>query len=135
MPRAPLRPCRHPGCPELTDRGYCLPHRHTNYQQDGQRRGSAARRGYDRHHQRWRALVLARDPLCRACLAVGLSTPSDTADHRIPLERGGTWAIENGQGLCTPCHNRKRGLEGHGWLVDTVAGRGLVPRKTGEGAP
>jgi hypothetical protein len=27
MPKRPLRPCRKPGCPELTDAGYCDQHR------------------------------------------------------------------------------------------------------------
>jgi len=75
--------------------------------------------------------VLARDPLCVSCLSTGRVVPSDTADHITPLEWGGTWSLTNGQGLCTPCHQVKRGHEAHDHIVRVVEGRGLVVVGTG----
>jgi 5-methylcytosine-specific restriction protein A len=66
-------------------------------------RGTAASRGYDARHRKWRRLILATDPVCRIC-HIGAST---VADHVTPLEDGGDWSLENGQGLCSRCHNRK----------------------------
>jgi 5-methylcytosine-specific restriction endonuclease McrA len=67
------------------------------------RRPSAAKRGYGRMHQRWRLLILHRDPICRKC---GVES-SIEADHIVPVEQGGEWSMENGQGLCKTCHSQK----------------------------
>ena len=73
-------------------------------------RPSAAKRSYNRRHQKWRLMVLARDPICKACNRL----PSTDADHIIPLRDGGTWALENGAGLCKSCHSQKTWKESHG---------------------
>jgi 5-methylcytosine-specific restriction protein A len=70
-------------------------------------RESASRRGYGAAHRKWRALILSLHPLCVHCLARGHLTPATVADHIKPLTKGGGWEIENGQGLCAACHNRK----------------------------
>jgi 5-methylcytosine-specific restriction protein A len=66
---------------------------------------SANARGYDRHHQRWRKIVLAANPVCCMCQRAR----STHADHKIP--HGGDWrlrfSIRNGQGLCHKCHSIK----------------------------
>jgi len=51
--------------------------------------------------------VLARDPVCRICWKAAATV----ADHIKPLSRGGDWSLENGQGLCHPCHSRKTAQE------------------------
>jgi len=66
-------------------------------------RPSAAVRGYGRTHQKWRLLVLHRDPVCRHCNRA----ESTDADHVKPLEAGGLSTLENGQGLCHKCHSIK----------------------------
>jgi hypothetical protein len=66
-------------------------------------RASAARRGYNGRHRNWRKLVLARDPICRGCQAA----PSVLAEHIVPLNDGGSWRLENGQGCCLSCGNWK----------------------------
>ena|SRR3990167_1447541 len=106
-PTAPLKPCRFPGCPALTARRFCPEHQAAEYRRQDSVRGSAASRGYGAGHRRWRPLVLARDPLCVFCLTRGLSTPATVADHIVPLSKGGTWELSNGQGLCIPHHNAK----------------------------
>lgn len=68
-------------------------------------RGTAASRGYDAKHRRWRRLILARDPLCQRCLAKNLVVPATVADHIIPLRHGGArFDLANGQALCRACH-------------------------------
>jgi len=99
MPTKPPHPCNHPGCREVTYERFCA--RHAGEPTDF--RASAAKRGYGRHHQRWRLLVLHRDPICAICG----SELSDVADHIQRLQDGGEWSLENGQGLCRPCHSFK----------------------------
>ena len=56
--------------------------------------------------KRLRALILAREPLCRMCKALGITSPSDVVDHIVP-HRGDdrlAWDEANLQGVCTPCH-------------------------------
>ena len=72
--------------------------------------------GYGAAHNAWRQRILARDPFCvdpdrRHPYEARRST---VADHRKPVRLGGTWTMENGQGLCLWCHNAKRGRESHG---------------------
>lgn len=61
--------------------------------------------------QRERAQVLAEEPLCRPCLAAGLTTASVQVDHITPLSKGGSDERENKQGICKPCHDAKSKLE------------------------
>lgn len=53
-------------------------------------RGSAASRGYGRRHEKWRLLILHRDPLCKIAKICKGEAPSTIADHVIPLRS--TWA-------------------------------------------
>lgn len=106
MPRrAGLRVCTKPGCPELVTGGRCPQHQ----KQAEQSRGSSAQRGYGRRHRdRFRAGVLAKNPVCVECG----KRPSSEADHH-PLDRR-TLQLRGldpndpvyGRGLCKPCHDR-----------------------------
>lgn len=109
MPRAPKRPCRYPGCPNLCDSSvYCKTH--AGFSTD-RLRGNAAERGYD---SRWRAArkrFLRRHPLCAECMRQGKLTPATVVDHVIP-HRGNQelfWDENNWQPLCKGCHDRKTG--------------------------
>ena len=51
------RPCLHPGCPELVDRGYCDTHRKA-IPRKPDKRGAAYTRGYGREWQKIRMEVL-----------------------------------------------------------------------------
>jgi len=50
---------------------------------------------------------LAKEPLCRHCLALGKITQAVVADHILALTNGGTDDDDNIQCLCHPCHERK----------------------------
>lgn len=54
-----------------------------------------------------RAELFARDPLCAACMQLGLVTLATQRDHIIPLAEGGSDDRGNEQGLCDPCHEAK----------------------------
>lgn len=125
MPPRPVRECRHAGCRELTRCGFCDAHAQDRHRDDP-RRGSSAQRGYDARHRRWRAMILARDPICvdpyGRHARDGIVVPSTVADHIVPLrpDGAGDWSLENGRGLCAACHgernirglHRQRGREG-----------------------
>lgn len=71
------------------------------------RRLSRQARGYGRAHEKMRERVLAEEPLCRICLAKGISTPTTIADHIIPKAEGGSDGRDNYQGACKDCHDLK----------------------------
>ena len=79
MPRKALRPCRHSGCPNLTDGLYCEEHKpmYTD-------RPSASKRGYGSKWQRVSHAYLRRNPLCVHCLATGRYVQATVTDHIIP---------------------------------------------------
>lgn len=129
MPTAPATPCRVPGCPGLVRAGVCT--RRDRHPPSPGVRGTTAARGYGERHRKWRALVLAEQPLCLgwpAGVHGAAPPPSQTADHIVSLRRWAhdpitsarllsiarpnaetldAWSIDNGQGLCAPCHGRK----------------------------
>ena len=74
-------------------------------------RPSACKRGYGRRWRRLRLVVLARDPVCMICHR----DAAWHADHIVPKSRGGTDDLENLQGLCESCHNRKTPTEDGGF--------------------
>lgn len=103
-----LRPCRHPGCPELTRDGWCPSHK----PRQAARRESAAWHG-------WYSLPvwtddlrpgqLFREPFCRACAQRGIRTHATDVDHI--RDHKGDWTLftarDNLQSLCHSCHSRK----------------------------
>jgi 5-methylcytosine-specific restriction endonuclease McrA len=74
-----------------------------------------------RHLRRWyhlRRVLLAREPLCRECAAVGVVRPAVQADHvrraiDVIRERGSEafFDIDNVQPLCGSCHGVKNARE------------------------
>jgi 5-methylcytosine-specific restriction endonuclease McrA len=53
--------------------------------------------------RRRRAIVLRGNPTCRYC-----PHPATTADHAIPLSKGGTSDLSNLVPACGPCNSAKR---------------------------
>jgi len=62
--------------------------------------------------RRLRAIVLARDPVCRTPRC---GRPSSHVDHVTPRREGGSDDPLNLRGLCESCHNR-RTADGNGRL-------------------
>ena len=105
MPRFPKRPCRHPGCPNLSDGVYCEEHR-ALYARD-----SATQRGYDGRWRKARERFLRAHPLCVVCQREGRLTPATVVDHIVP-HRGNQqlfWDEANWQPLCKSHHDQKTG--------------------------
>ena len=114
MPRKPLKPCKYPGCPNLTDGQFCPEHR-KKADRDYNRfyRDPAYKERY--HTAAWhtiRAVQLARHPLCEMCMEEGRYIKATLVHHRVPLAEGGTNAPENLCSLCaahhTALHNKMR---------------------------
>jgi hypothetical protein len=59
-------------------------------------------------HKAWRGKVLRKDKyLCQRCLRYGKHTAATHAHHKQPRELFPElqYDIDNGEALCTPCHN------------------------------
>ncbi len=102
-----MRVCSVPGCPRLypaAEGSRCREHR----RRAERARGSATERGYTSSgHLAFRAVVLARDPICVECDLA----ESTVADH-YPLSRVELIARgmnpndpKHGRGLCLRCHS------------------------------
>ena len=97
MPMKPKKPCRHPGCPKLTDGLYCEEHEALH---SGDR-ASSSKRGYNRQWQKARARYLKAHPLCVQCLKEGHAVTATVVDHIRP-HRGDPilfWDEKNWQSL------------------------------------
>lgn len=85
------------------------PNRNAKRREYEQGKPSAWRRGYNSEYQRNRKTLLEHNPFCWYCLALlGISTPSTTADHRIPVSQG----VDNSYSNLIPCcrsHQQRRG--------------------------
>lgn len=71
-------------------------------------------------YQRNRALALKREPTCHWGLP-GCTGKSATADHLIPVARGGDNSLENLVGSCASCNMRRGGAEGRATVKRRVA--------------
>ncbi len=101
MALKPLRPCRHPGCPELTREGYCPKHKPVK----APRRTSAEYHGWYNlcvWTDDLRPAQLLREPWCRACAQRGIRTRATVVDHITPHRGDWTKFIDrdNLQSLC-----------------------------------
>jgi len=108
MARKPLRPCKHPGCPELTSEGWCLKHK----TKSAPRLESAQWHGWY-FLPIWvddlRPTQLMEEPFCRECEGRGFRVYATEVDHVRPHR--GVWALfidrTNLQSLCKRCHSSK----------------------------
>lgn len=97
----PLRPCLTCGRPSRSARCPACTRTH-----DQQRRPSPRDRGYDAEYRRNRRLLLADHPRCHWC-----GDLASTADHVIPVSKGGTNDQANLVPACPAC-NSGRGNRG-----------------------
>lgn len=112
----PLRPCAYPGCPKLVQppARYCEQHRQHERQSARQydaERGTAHQRDYGARWRRERAMHLAREPLCRDCLAEGRVTPA-TEVHHEPDRNDPNYELVS---LCRLHHNRRTARQVAEW--------------------
>jgi 5-methylcytosine-specific restriction protein A len=104
------RPCRHPGCHELTNDGLCEKHRLERGRDRERGRPNSAGRGYDGRWRKFRAQYLRRHPMCEA--AGGCDQVATDAHHVVRMVDGGAQCDEgNLQALCGEHHD---GLGGAG---------------------
>lgn len=116
MPRKPKKPCRYPGCPNLTDESYCPDHkrlvaaRYNRYERTPEMK--------QRYNGVWPAVrrrYITAHPLCEMCLREGRTTAAQEVHHIVPLAEGGTHDEDNLMALCKSCHSRITALEGGRW--------------------
>lgn len=103
MPRKPLIPCKHPGCPELTHLPFCERHRHQH------ERATSKARGYDNRWRIERKRFLKEHPFCERCKVDERLVRATVVDHIKP-HRGDQrlfWNRDNWQALCKKCHDHK----------------------------
>ena len=107
MPRKPKRPCKYPGCAELTGGVYCAEH-----ERAARQHYERYARGYDSHErygsawQKIRGRYLAAHPLCERCASEGRYVRAALVHHVRPLSGGGTHCEENLVSLCVSCHEK-----------------------------
>ena len=113
--RKPLKPCRHPGCPELTEDRFCPKHmKEYNRRYDREQRPGYSKLYKTARWQRLRKRVLSAQPLCVECGRYGILTPATVVDHITPHKGNQRlfWDEDNLQALCKSCHDRKTAREG-----------------------
>jgi 5-methylcytosine-specific restriction protein A len=115
MPKALKRPCNKPGCPELTDSGYCAEHK----KQRNAQRGTAHERGYTHRWAKYSKWYLRRNPLCvcAECKQRVVPLPAEVTDHIIPHKGDYAlfWDPENHQAMAKRCHDIKTATEDGGF--------------------
>lgn len=114
MARKALKPCKHPGCQEVTRDGWCS--KHMPEPRQSRRKESAAYHSWYSKPiwgKRLRPDQLAREPFCRVCAAKGLRTRATVVDHVAPFR--GDWSLfvspANHQSLCKYHHDQKTARE------------------------
>jgi len=107
MPYQPKRPCRHPGCPNLTNNraGYCAVHS----QEVDNYRDNANQRGYNSTWRRIRHLYLKDNPLCGVCNQTGRITAAEVVHHKDRNPKNNDSG--NLVALCVDCHAKEHGKD------------------------
>lgn len=119
MPRKPMRPCSHPGCPNLTEGRFCEEHvKLQNHNYERYERNPQTKRKYGRAWKRIRDREIKEKPYCQVCLSKGIMVEAEEVHHKVPLSEGGTHARENLVCLCASCHSRLHAERGDRWSKD-----------------
>jgi 5-methylcytosine-specific restriction protein A len=115
MPRSPRKPCGHPGCGRLTEKGNRCDQHRAEYEAkrlEYQKRHNARRAESDKFYSttRWRKLAAVfkrQHPLCQECERRGYVTQAQIVDHIVPRKRDPARELDwtNLRSLCRTCHN------------------------------
>ena len=122
MPYRPKKPCRHPGCPELTHDLFCEKHKKEDNRIYNQyKRDELSKTFYKTALWRTtREKKLNMNPFCEECLKSEKYIKGKIVDHIVPIKQGGApYDLENLQTLCWSCHSRKSIEEGSRFGVQT----------------
>jgi len=121
--KACRKPCRHPGCKELTYNTYCGQHEKKKQEEIkverikyDNSRGTAHSRGYSYRWQKYSKQYRIDHPLCEICLKNDILELSECVDHIIPVfgpEDPLFWEPTNHQAISNKCHNIKSEAEGN----------------------
>ena len=117
MPRRPKKPCKFPGCPELTEGNYCEAHQ-KEMGSESKRRDIPYKHLYKtKYWQQLRQQVLNKQPLCVECLKAKRITPATVVDHIKPHKGNEKlfYNLKNLQSMCKSCHDRKTTKEDGRW--------------------
>jgi 5-methylcytosine-specific restriction protein A len=107
LPYALKKPCRYPGCAELTHSSYCEKHmKQVGHDYEKYRRDPDAAKRYNGAWRRIRAQYIAAHPLCEMCQREGRLVPATEVHHIVELSEGGGNSFDNLMALCKPCHSR-----------------------------
>ena len=112
MAIAAKKPCKHPGCPNLTDGSYCEQHQQSERGRYDTQRGNSAQRGYNAAWRKVRAQKLLDNPLCERCEKAGRVRPATRVHHADRDARNN--AEGNLEALCKPCHEAEHDGERFG---------------------
>ena len=116
MPKKPLRPCSHPGCPNLCEGQFCEQHRvEERRKYDKFERSSDVNRKYGRAWKRIRDRYMNAHPLCELCQQEGRLVKAEQVHHIKPLAEGGDHRDENLMSLCHSCHSKIHAERGDRW--------------------
>jgi len=112
-----LKPCLHPGCPEIVTGSYCRKHASRKDRQ----RGTSRQRGYSSRWERERAAFLKTHPLCECddCRRRPVPKIADTVDHIIPHkgDQRLMWDRSNWMAMNRSCHSKKTATKDRGsWI-------------------
>lgn len=116
MSKCPAKPCRYPGCPQLTHERYCSVHakvetaRYRKYQRDPK-----INRRYDKAWKQVRKRYLAAHPLCEDSQKAGRVTPAAEMHHIQPLSKGGTHDESNLRRCVSPATLGQSAVDGDRW--------------------
>lgn len=99
-----LKPCRHAGCNQLTERrdGLCLAHSRSERNNRLKQYPTSSQRGYGGRWPMIRKAKLARDPFCEHCQEAGRVTLASLVHHGDRNTSNN--APENLVSLCQRCH-------------------------------
>lgn len=129
MPPRPKSICRQAGCGvTIAAPGYCDKHLKATRQEQDERRGTAAERGYTNAWTKARAAWLRKYPLCGYCMRANRVQAASVVDHIIAhrlkqaIDSGDAawiarakalfWDSEhNWQSLCGHCHDSVKQAE------------------------